>query len=159
MTERKPPGRSWESWLEEQIRQAREDGAFDNLEGVGKPLADLDKGYDPDWWVKKLIQREKVSALPPALELLRKVEVEMARIWKSRDEAEVRARVTVLNAEISRANARISEGPASRLGAVDADAIVAEGRGPARGRPPSGGHPPPRGPGPNAGRPGRPRAP
>ncbi|PYN39525.1 MAG: DUF1992 domain-containing protein [Candidatus Rokuibacteriota bacterium] len=134
MTERKPPGRSWESWLEEQIRQAREDGAFDNLEGVGKPLADLDKGYDPDWWVKKLIQREKVSALPPALELLRKVEVEMARIWKSRDEAEVRARVAVLNAEICRANARISEGPASRLGAVDADAIVAEWRGRAGGR-------------------------
>ena len=133
-TERKPPGRSWESWLEEQIRQAREDGAFDNLEGVGKPLADLDKGYDPDWWVKKLIQREKVSALPPALELLRKVEVEMARIWKSRDEAEVRARVAVLNAEICRANARISEGPASRLGAVDADAIVAEWRGRAGGR-------------------------
>src|SRR2546422_5206664 len=90
MTERKPPGRSWESWLEEQIRQAREDGAFDNLEGAGKPLPDLDQGYDPDWWVKKLIRREKGSVLPPALGLLRKVEVEMARIWTLRDEAEVR---------------------------------------------------------------------
>jgi len=135
MTERKPPGRSWEWWLEEQVRQAREDGAFDNLEGAGKPLAGLDKGYDPDWWVKNLIQREKVSALPPALELLRKVEVEIAQIWKSRDEAEVRARVAALNAEISRANARISEGPASRLGVLDADAIVAEWRGRAIGRP------------------------
>jgi len=37
VTERKPPGVSWESWLEEQIRRAREDGAFDNLVGAGKP--------------------------------------------------------------------------------------------------------------------------
>jgi Domain of unknown function (DUF1992) len=37
MTERKPPGVSWESWFEEQIRRAREDGAFDNLPGAGKP--------------------------------------------------------------------------------------------------------------------------
>ena len=59
MTERKPPGRSWESWLDEQIRQAREDGAFDNLDGAGKPLPDLDQGYDPDWWVKKLVCREQ----------------------------------------------------------------------------------------------------
>ena len=128
MTERKPPGRSWESWLEEQIRQAREDGLFDNLEGAGKPLPDLEQGYDRDWWVKKLIRREKVSALPPALELLRKVEAEMARIWASRDEVEVRARVAAMNTEISRANARISEGPASRLGVLDADAIVEEWR-------------------------------
>ncbi|PYM91813.1 MAG: DUF1992 domain-containing protein [Candidatus Rokuibacteriota bacterium] len=134
MTERKPPGRSWESWLEEQIRQAREDGAFDNLEGAGKPLPDLDQGYDPDWWVKKLIRREKVSVLPPALGLLRKVEVEMARIWTLRDEAEVRARVATLNSEISRANARISDGPASRLGVLDADAIVEEWRSRTSGR-------------------------
>ncbi|PYN87134.1 MAG: DUF1992 domain-containing protein [Candidatus Rokuibacteriota bacterium] len=133
MTGRKPPGRSWESWLDELIRQAHEDGAFDNLEGAGKPLADLDKGYDPDWWVKKLVQREKVSALPPALELLRKVEVEITRIWSSRNEAEVRARVGALNTEIARANALISEGPASRLGVLDADAIVAEWRGRAGG--------------------------
>ena len=31
MTERKPPGVSWESWFEEQIRQAQEEGAFENL--------------------------------------------------------------------------------------------------------------------------------
>ena len=61
MTQRRPAGKSWESW---------EEGAFDNLAGTGKPLADLGEHYDPDWWVKKLIQREKVSMLPPSLELL-----------------------------------------------------------------------------------------
>ena len=38
MTERKPPGTSWETWIEAQIRVAREQGAFDNLPGAGKPL-------------------------------------------------------------------------------------------------------------------------
>src|SRR2546426_7599529 len=64
----------------------------------------------------------------PALELLRRVEGEVGRIWKVRDEAEVRARVQALNAEIARANARAAEGPPTRLGALDVDAIVAEWR-------------------------------
>ncbi len=128
MTERKPPGRSWESWLDEQIAQARAEGAFDNLEGAGKPLADLDQGYDPDWWVKKLIAREKVSVLPPSLELLRKVEAEMERIWKLSDESQVRERIRALNSEIARANTRAAEGPPTRLAQLDADALVAEWR-------------------------------
>jgi hypothetical protein len=138
MTERKPAGMSWESWREELIRLAREEGAFDNLAGAGKPLADLGESYDPDWWVKKLVRREKVSMLPPALDLLRKVEAEIARIWKLRDEAEVRERVRALNAEIARANARAAEGPPTRLGPLDADTIAAEWRAiRTRGAPPS----------------------
>jgi len=128
MTERKPPGVSWESWFDEQIRRAREDGAFDNLPGAGKPLPDLEGGYDPDWWIKKLVQRENVSVLPPALELLRKVESEMKKIWALGSEADVRAQVLGLNAEIARANARTAEGPPTRLGLLDPDAIVAQWR-------------------------------
>src|ERR1044072_6497050 len=71
MTEQKPAGKSWESWLEEQINRARDEGHFDNLEGAGKPLPGLTDGYDPDWWVKKLVQRERVSIAPPPLALLR----------------------------------------------------------------------------------------
>ena len=129
MTERKPPGVSWESWLEEQIRRAREDGAFDNLPGAGKPLPDLEGGYDPDWWVKKLVQRERVSVLPPPLELLRKIESEIKKIWALSSEADVRAaQVLSLNAEIARSNARAAEGPPTRLGLLDPDAIVAQWR-------------------------------
>ena len=88
-------------------------------------MADLGESYDPDWWVKKLVRRERVSVLPPALELLRRVEAEVARIWTLRDEAEVRARVEALNAEIARTNARTAEGPPTRLAPLDVDAIVA----------------------------------
>lgn len=66
--------------------------------------------------------------LPPALELLRKVELEMSTIWALRSEADVRARVLGLNAEIARSNARTAEGPPMRMGLLDPDAIVAEWR-------------------------------
>ena len=128
MTEHKPAGMSWDSWREELIRQAREDGAFDNLAGTGKPFTDLGEGYDPDWWVKRLIQREKVSILPASLALLRKVETEMERIWTLPGESAVRETVRLLNTEIARANARGAEGPPTRLAPLDADAIVAQWR-------------------------------
>ena len=82
MTQRKPPGTSWESWIDAQIRVAQEQGAFDNLPGAGKPLPDIDREYDPLWWVKQLTQREQISLLPPSLELLRKVEKELATLEK-----------------------------------------------------------------------------
>ena len=128
MTERKPVGMSWENWRDELIRLAREEGAFDNLSGAGKPFTDLDQGYDPDWWVKRLVQREKVSVLPPALELLRKVESELERIRQMPAEGAVRERIVALNVEIARVNARATEGPPTRLAPLDADTIVAEWR-------------------------------
>jgi len=128
VTERKPAGKSWDTWREELIRVALEEGAFDNLAGAGKPLPGLGEHYDPDWWVKKLIQREKVSMLPPSLELLRKVEAEVQQIWKLSNEAAVRERVRTLNADIARANARTAEGPPTRLAQLDAEAMVAEWR-------------------------------
>ena len=129
MTERKPPGTSWETWIEAQIRVAREQGAFDNLPGAGKPLPNLGQEYDPLWWVKQLVQREQVSILPPSLELLRKVEKELAAIEKLDDEATVRRRVAALNVEIAKVNATVLEGPPTRLGTLDVDQVVAQWQG------------------------------
>jgi hypothetical protein len=128
MTEQKPPGMSWESWIDQQIREAREAGLFDNLPGAGKPLANLADGYDPLWWIKQLVQREQISVLPPSLEVLRKVESELAAVWQLADEATVRSRVQALNREIAKVNARATEGPPTRLGPLDVDQIVAEWR-------------------------------
>jgi hypothetical protein len=49
-------------------------------------------------------------------------------VWALRSEADVRARVLALNAEIARTNARAAEGPPTRLGLLDVDAIVSEWR-------------------------------
>ena len=128
MTQRKPPGTSWETWIDAQIRVAMEKGAFDNLPGAGKPLPNLGQEYDPLWWVKQLAQREQISMLPPALELLRKVEKELATIEKLHDEATVRRQVAALNVEIAKVNATVVEGPPTRLGTLDVDQVVAQWR-------------------------------
>jgi Domain of unknown function (DUF1992) len=128
MTERKPPGTSWETWIEAQMRVAMEKGAFDNLPGAGKPLPNLGQEYDPLWWVKQLVQREQISMLPPSLELLRKVEKELATIEKLHDEVTVRRRAAELNVEIAKVNATVMDGPPTRLGTLDVDQVVARWR-------------------------------
>ena len=130
MTQRKPPGTSWESWIEAQIRVAQEQGAFDNLPGAGKPLPNMDQEYAPLWWVKQLAEREQLSLslLPPSLELLRKVERELATLEKLPDEATVRRRIAALNVEIAKINATAMEGPPTRLGKLDVDQVVARWR-------------------------------
>ena len=128
MRERKPSGKSWETWTEELIHNAHEAGEFDHLEGAGKPIEGITDPYDPDWWVKKLLQHEKLTVLPPALELLRKVEVGLAAVWGMSRESDVRARVGSLNAEITKVNSRVAEGPPTRLAPLDVDQIVDEWR-------------------------------
>jgi hypothetical protein len=128
MTERKPAGTSWESWIEAQIRVAQEQGAFDNLPGAGKPLPDRGQAYDPLWWVKQLAEREQVSLMPPSLELMRKVEKDLATLGTLPDEATVRRRITALNVEIGKLNATVVEGPPTRLAKLDVDQVVARWR-------------------------------
>lgn len=55
MTERKPSGVSFESWVEKQIREAGERGDLDNIPGAGKPIPGLDKPHDDMWWVRQKI--------------------------------------------------------------------------------------------------------
>ena len=128
MTEKKPPTKSWESWVEEQIEEARADGVFDRLEGKGKPIAGLLEPYDPLWWVKKLLEREKLSVLPPALDIRAKVERSLDALWRLGSEALVRASVRAINEEIGRANRTSAEGPLTSLAPLDGDAIVARWR-------------------------------
>jgi hypothetical protein len=53
--------RAVELIADNRIRQAMEEGEFDNLPGLGKPIPDIDEPYDPMWWVKKWMKREKLS--------------------------------------------------------------------------------------------------
>ena len=59
-------------WVDLQIKQAMERGDFDNLPGQGKPLGDLGSPDDRDWWLRKLIERERITGVLPAALQLRK---------------------------------------------------------------------------------------
>ena len=128
MTERKPLGTSWESWIEAQIRVAQEQGAFDNLPGAGKPLPNIDQvtthsggsSSSPSassspccrprssccarWsgssprWRSPLTRRPCVAASPPS------------------------------TSRSPRLNATVTEGPPTRLGPLDIDQVVARWR-------------------------------
>lgn len=91
-------------WVEQQIRRAQERGDFDDLSGLGKPLQGLGSEHDPDWWLKKLVEREQVTGvLPPALQL-RKDDAELdARLDAITDERRVREEVETFNAAIRKA--------------------------------------------------------
>jgi len=128
MSRKKPPGVSWESFVERQIREAQEAGAFDNLPGFGKPMAELDEPEDDLWWVKSLLKRERLSILPPSLEILRTVEQGLEAIVILKHERDVRRAVEELNEKIRKANFAITWGPPSTVVLLDADEVVARWR-------------------------------
>jgi hypothetical protein len=128
MTDRKPPDKSWKSWVEEQIQQAQREGEFDRLEGKGKPIPGIEAPYDPLWWVKKLLEREKISVLPAALEIRAKVDRAIEALWALESEAAIREQVRAINADIARANRTTAEGPPTTLSPLDPDDVLSRWR-------------------------------
>ena len=51
--------RALRTLAENRIREAMDEGLFDDLEGAGRPLPDLDEPYDPNWWIRKWMRRER----------------------------------------------------------------------------------------------------
>jgi len=128
MTERKPPGVSFESWTDKQIREAEERGAFDNLPGRGKPLPSLNTPYDELWWVKSKMQREGLSFLPPSLALRKEAEDAVDAVAAAATEAQVRRILAAINGKIEAALRRPLEGPPLNLVPFDVERTVAEWR-------------------------------
>lgn len=111
-------------WVEQQLRIAFERGDFDDLPGAGKPLEGLGTEHDPDWWVKKLVEREQISVLPPALEL-RKEDAELAqRLDRITAESEVREELEGFNARVRRARMQLLGGPPVITPERDVDAEI-----------------------------------
>jgi hypothetical protein len=99
------------TWVDLQVRRAMERGDFDNLPGAGKPIEGLGDQHDPDWWVKKLVEREQIAVLPPSLQL-RKEDAELDdRLDGLAVEAEVRSAVEDFNARVIHARYSTPQGP------------------------------------------------
>ncbi len=140
MTERKPPDLSFTSWIDRQINEAAERGAFDNLPGAGKPLPKRTDADAAQAWLRDYLRREGVPAeelLPTPLRLRKEIEQLTGTVGELRSEQEVRDAVADLNRRIIEWR-RIPEGPPVYLPLVDADTLVSRWR---EGQPP--GPPPP----------------
>ena len=128
MTERKPPGVSFETWIDRQIREATDRGEFDDLPGAGKPIPDLDKPHDDAWWIKEKLRRENLSYLPPAAALRRRAERALAEVSQAKSEGEVRAIVTAINEKITEAIKKPPSGPPVDIVPFDVERVVRDWR-------------------------------
>jgi hypothetical protein len=130
MTERKPQGMSFRSWIDQQISDATERGAFDNLAGAGKPLRGRGDPGDPDAWVLDWVRREGVPTeelLPTPLRL-RKHSAQLAEsVPGFASEQEVRDAVAELNDRIMEWR-RLPIGPPIFVRLVDSEGMVAKWR-------------------------------
>jgi hypothetical protein len=127
MTERKPPETSFTSWVDQQIAEAEERGAFDNLPGVGKPIP---RGGGTDAWLRDYLRREGVSAdelLPTPLRLRKEIERLAGTLEELGSEQEVREVVKGLNRRIVEWR-RIPTGPPMFLRLIDEDEMAARWR-------------------------------
>lgn len=88
-----------------------ERGEFENLPGAGKPIEGLGGDHDPDWWVKRLVERERITVLPESI-ALRKEDAELdATLDRYLTEAEARQHVEDFNARVIRARYSLAPGP------------------------------------------------
>ena len=126
MTERKPAGKSFTSWIDQQIQEAQERGAFDNLPGAGKPLPRRSAAEDGQAWLRDKLRREGVSTeelLPTPLKLRRQAERLAETLPELRSEQEVRDAVAELNRRIAEWR-RVPVGPNVFVPLVSADQMV-----------------------------------
>ena len=114
-----------QTWVDLQVRQAMERGEFDDLPGAGKPIADLGETHDPNWWVKKLIERENVTLLPASIQLRREDAELDDRLDKLTRESDVRREVADFNERVIAARYRLPEGPPLVTMPRDVDETVA----------------------------------
>jgi hypothetical protein len=124
VTSRKPPGVPWESWVEQQIREARERGEFDDLPGHGKPLPDVDRPRDELWWVRKKLRTENVSYSPPAISLRLERDETLERIAAATTEARVRELIAAINDRIRYVNSHTISGPPTTVAVLDVEETV-----------------------------------
>jgi Domain of unknown function (DUF1992) len=124
VTDRKPPGVSFETWVERRIREATERGEFDNLPGAGKPIPDLDEPHDELWWVRGKLRRENFAYLPPTIALRKEAEAALEAAANATTEDQVRQIVAAINRKIADGNRKAASGPPLNLTPFDVERVV-----------------------------------
>ena len=118
-----------EAYVETAIQQAIRRGEFDDLPGAGKPIPGLGESHDPDWWIRRKIEREQLTGLgPPALRLrVENVELD-ARLDALAHEDDVREALDDFNRRVIEARRQLLGGPPVVTPTRDVEAEVAAWR-------------------------------
>lgn len=112
-------------YVEIAIQQAMRRGDFDELPGAGKPLA-LHDVHDPDWWIRRKIERESLTGLgPPALTLRAESANMDERLDAMGSETSVREHLDDFNRRVIEARRQLQGGPPVVTPLRDVDAEVA----------------------------------
>lgn len=108
------------------IQQAQRRGDFDGLPGAGKPLTGLNQVRDPDWWIRRKIEREGLRGLgPPALTLRAEDAGLEERLDAVASEAAVREVLEDFNRRVREARRQLLGGPPVVTPTRDVEAEVA----------------------------------
>jgi hypothetical protein len=112
--------------IENAIQQAIRRGDFDDLPGAGKPLPGLTGAHDPDWWIRRKIEREKLTGLgPPALTLRTEHSELDATLDRLGSEQAVREHLADFNRRVVDARRQLQGGPPVVTPTRDVDEEVA----------------------------------
>lgn len=113
-------------YVEIAIQQAMRRGDFDGLPGAGKPLRGLNDVNDPDWWIRRKIERENLTGLgPPALTLRTEDSGLEARLDAAASASTVREILEDFNRRVIEARRQLLGGPPVITKTRDVDAEVA----------------------------------
>jgi hypothetical protein len=138
VTERKPRGMGFTSWIDQQIADAERRGVFDDLPGAGQPLNLKPSGGDyGEAWVRDYARREGVQPeefLPTPLRLRREIEQLTEAVGGFSSESEIREVAADINRRIVEWR-RIPVGPPIHVRLVNADDLVARWRATRSARP------------------------
>ncbi|MEU6133335.1 DUF1992 domain-containing protein [Nocardioides sp. NPDC047086] len=107
-----------------QVRKAIARGDFEDLPGSGEPI-DLPDQHDPEWWVRKLVEREHVVLLPPSIQLRKDDAALDEHLDQLADENAVRREIDDFNARVIRARYEPPAGPPLITMPRDPDTTVA----------------------------------
>ena len=113
-----------ESWVERVIREADQAGEFDDLPGHGKPIPRLDRPYDPTWWARTWMERERRN--DAVTELAAKLRRELPRLMADADPNVIRAGLLSLNEQIAVVNVGIPDD--DQLPLLDIDRLMTDRR-------------------------------
>lgn len=117
------------AYVEIAIQQAIRRGEFDDLPGAGKPLPDLGTHHDPDWWIRRKIERENLRGLGPPALMLRVEHAELDdRLDALTRESDVRDALEDFNRRVVEARRQLLGGPPVVTPTRDVDAELAAWR-------------------------------